>query len=612
MSTAESRPRLKPALFFLLILIGVHFRLFPQDSPALEKEPYGAGLLISPRFITPGDAVRVLAVSETAVDSGRIEVRGPSGDIPTSYQKSGGGPPHWRSAEFKPGGEGVYSISLLRHKSVLIRREVRVFSKESQPAGGAAHPDADGQWNRSTENLYSAWVEGLFSGADEQSSWKALFEVTADARRNVLYNHLGLREDDPGSREPVRMEPDCADAPYFLRAYFAWKLRLPFGYRQCTRGSLNEPPGCPDWLSLGIEAGARNETRDFNRFLGTVMNTIHSGSARTLLEDEQSDHYPLSLARDSLRPGVVYADPYGHTLVLVHWTPQAPGRPGQLLAADAQPDGTVGLRRFWQGNFLFNTKDVIGNPGFKAFRPIRRAAGRLRPLSNDEIRLYPDGGNLSLQQKDMAAGTFYDIMDRLSNPEPLDPSSALRELFTAFHEQLLTRVLSVANAEEYMKAQPGTVIPMPSSPAAVFQDLGLLEDYSTPNRDMRLLIAMDVLLDFPDRVARSPQSCVLPRDKTSGRVKQELTDLLVRWSREAAIAYTRSDGKPQTLTVEEILKRGEALETAYNPNDCVEIRWGAPEGSPERASGSRRAPLAQLRRMESLRHWFHRRLRPPT
>jgi hypothetical protein len=212
----------------------------------------------------------------------------------------------------------------------------------------------------------------------------------------------------------------------------------------------------------------------------------------------------------------------------------------------------------------------------------------------------------------MAAGTFYDIMERLINPQPLDPSSALRELFTAFREQLLTRVLSVTNAEEYMKAHPGTVIPMPSTPAGVFQDLGLWEDYSTPNRDMRLLIAMDVLLDFPDRVARSPQSFVLPRDKTAGRVKQELTDLLVRWSREAAIAYTRSDGKPQTLTVEEILKRGEALEMAYNPNDCAEVRWGAPEGGPERASGSRRAPLAQLRRMESLRHWFHRRLRPPT
>jgi len=219
---------------------------------------------------------------------------------------------------------------------------------------------------------------------------------------------------------------------------------------------------------------------------------------------------------------------------------------------------------------------------------------------------------LSLEQKDMAADEFYDRMERLINPEPLDPSSALAELVNAFHKQLLTRVLSVANAEDYIQAHPGAVIPMPASPAAVFQDLGLWEDYSTPNRDMRLLMALDVLLGFPEKAARSPQSFIWPKDTTPERMKQDLAELLARLSRDASIRYMRSDGRPQSLSIEEILKRGPAFEMAYNPNDAVEVRWGAPEGSAERAAAKRRAPKAQLQRMESLRRWFRSRLRPPT
>ena len=95
-------------------------------------------------------------------------------------------------------------------------------------------------------------------------------------------------------------------------------------------------------------------------------------------------------------------------------------------------------------------------------------------------------------------------MERLINPEPLDAEAAFEDLFQALHEQLLVRVESVANGEAYMKAHPGTVIPMPSG-KGVFLTLGPWEDYSTPNRDLRLLIAMDTVLEFPDKVAAGPR-----------------------------------------------------------------------------------------------------------
>jgi hypothetical protein len=50
---------------------------------------------------------------------------------------------------------------------------------------------------------------------------------------------------------------------------------------------------------------------------------------------------------------------------------------------------------------------------------------------------------------------------------------------------------------------------------------------------------------------------------------------------------------------------------AYNPNDGVEIRWGAPENS--RNDQPVIAMHRQLsRKMQGVRKWFSKRLHPPT
>ena len=77
------------------------------------------------------------------------------------------------------------------------------------------------------------------------------------------------------------------------------------------------------------------------------------------------------------------------------------------------------------------------------------------------------------------------------------------------------------------------------------------------------------------------------------------------------VTYRRSNGAEQRLTLGTVLARQVILEMGYNPNDCIEIRWGAPEGNAERASCSRHAPEEQLNRMRSYRTWFHTRSRPP-
>ena len=188
----------------------------------------------------------------------------------------------------------------------------------------------------------------------------------------------------------------------------------------------------------------------------------------------------------------------------------------------------------------------------------------------------------------------------------------LLDLIRALHEQLLVRVTSVANGEAYFKLHPGAVIPMPSSTTGIFQAGGQWEDFSTPNRDLRLLIAMDAVLDFPDLVARSPEDFNISRLISAEQVKKKLQSILEKNVSELSINYTRSDGFLQKLTVGEILKRRDSFEMAYNPNDGIEIRWGTSENSDERASCRRHAPSNQREKMQSVRKWFSKRLHPPT
>jgi hypothetical protein len=348
---------------------------------------------------------------------------------------------------------------------------------------------------------------------------------------------------------------------------------------------------------------------NFAEFIQIVSDAVHSGSARTALADNNTDYYPVPLSADTLRPGVSYADPYGHILMIVRRVAQTPDSAGIILAVDGQPDGTVARKRFWRGNFLFAADPGLGGPGFKRFRPVVLASGHLRRLSNDEVAKNPQYADFSLDQSHLSVEDFYDRMDDVMSPSPLDPERAMKEAITSLEEQVRTRVLSVENGRKYQNSGKGEAN-MPDGPA-IFETSGAWEDFSTPSRDLRLLIAIDVVLGFPDRVARRPERYAMPKDKSLEQVKAELQKVLASELATRKVAYPRSDGSQWTLTLREVADRAVDLEMAYNPNDCVELRWGAPNQSQEASTCRRAASAAQRAKMVKYRAWFHERRRPP-
>jgi hypothetical protein len=134
------------------------------------------------------------------------------------------------------------------------------------------------------------------------------------------------------------IRPDCADLPYFLRAYFAFKMGLPFGYSKCSRGDGGEAPKCPEWWNIQNPEPPRPSPAEqqkiasqgpfsmlgqpvalpvsppkpppppglapaFGRYLPILADGVHSGSGRTALRDDHTDYYPVPLTEKELRPG---------------------------------------------------------------------------------------------------------------------------------------------------------------------------------------------------------------------------------------------------------------------------------------------------------------------
>jgi hypothetical protein len=607
-------------------------------------------VLSSPLAPWKGAPLRVLVAVEKPFD-GEFALIAPDGSVAATSRERHGGPPYFWFAEIASPAPGTWQARLARDATAgcsTITREIAVRPEEPpRPrAVEATLWPVRNTWNRATENLYSAWIEKLFDAPlDVSLSWSALHEVLRDKSRNFLFNHLGLREDQMG--QVVR--PDCADLPYFLRAYFAFKMGLPFGYSKCSRGGGGQPPKCYDWWNIAhpepprpapvpieqrtasgmplgdilrpapvatpasVLASARQmglAAAFFHYVRGSVADGVHSGSGRTAANDDRTDYYPVPLSQETLRPGTVYADPYGHLLVLAKRVSQSEGAAGVFLAVDGQPDGTVARKRFWRGNFLFAQDPALGGAGFKRFRPIvADRNGTLRRLTNDEIAKNPDYADFSLDQAKVGVEGFYDRMDDVMSPDPLDPLQALKEAITSLEEQVNVRVTSVENGRKFQSSGRGDA-QMPEGPA-IFETTGAWEDFSTPARDLRLLIALDVVRGFPERVARRPERYAMPKEKSVAQIKAELEGVLAAELASRKFSYTRTDGSAWTLALKDMMDRGAALEMAYNPNDCVELRWGAPDKSEEAATCRRRAPSTQHARMTEYRAWFHERRRPP-
>src|SRR5580704_3652076 len=242
----------------VLTAAGFSLLLFSTvQSPAMAASESCAGsgeVTVLPSPMTPwsGAPLRVMVVAEKPV-AGTLSLIAPDGSVAVKSPDRHDGPPYSWFAEVAAPAAGTWHASLGRDRSSTdcspVTRDIVVSARKPEPLRNPAGSiwQVRNSWNSTNEALFSAWIEKLFDAPPDQDlSWKAWHEVLRDQSRNFLFNYLGRGEDNA----KTGLRPDCADFVYFLRAYFAYKMGLPFGYSNCSRGIGGRPPKCYQWFDM--------------------------------------------------------------------------------------------------------------------------------------------------------------------------------------------------------------------------------------------------------------------------------------------------------------------------------------------------------------------------
>ena len=327
-----------------------------EASSACEE---AAELSVLPSPIAPwkGAPLRILVAAEKPLQ-GEVSLIAPDGSVAAKSAERHGGPPFSWYVEVASPAAGTWHATLAFSDAPAgcgtITRDIAVSA--TKPPGPPRAPEGSiwtlrNNWDRATENLFSAWIAKLFDAPiGTELSWKAWHEPLRDRSRNFLFNYFGLNEDNVA----LSLRPDCADFVYFLRAYFAYKMGLPFGYSNCSRGTGGAPPKCYQWFDIlhpevtrpapppEQTAAAQAPPPDaeppppasplaqlfapakpapapapppppppappkkpsFGEYLRAVGDVVHTGSVRVSANDDNTDFYMVPLTQNRCGPAL--------------------------------------------------------------------------------------------------------------------------------------------------------------------------------------------------------------------------------------------------------------------------------------------------------------------
>jgi len=466
------------------------------------------------------------------------------------------------------------------------RRVASLQEKGTAPAAAGQGAPGASQWRV----LRPAWTERDEKGFEEfvsrigESRCRTMHDCLTGADSNPLYR----ASNPPG----MVFYADCADLPYMLRAYYAWKNGLPFSYSTAV---------APLGQSLDIRYTARGNkivarrdiaggVTDARRVIPEMMGAISSAHYRyppNLTGGLPPDHYPVKVSRESIKPGTIIYDPNGHVAVVYRVTPE-----GRVHYIDTHPDNT--LTRGVYGKAFSRASPAMG-AGFKRWRPVRLegavqnddgslSGGRILLASDAELADWSDEqffGTASMHPKTWSAGRFvhngetldyYDfVRKRLAKDGfKYDPLDETRAMVRALCEDIKYRVEAVdvaIKAGMHRRPQPDRL------PMNIYGSEGDWETYSTPSRDARLKTAFKELRDEIDRFLSLARFGTGALAYAGSDLRRDLREVYASEAAACSIAYVRSNGSEQRLSFADVEQR--LFRMSFDPYHCVELRWGA-------------------------------------
>lgn len=442
------------------------------------------------------------------------------------------------------------------------------------------------EWTERDEENYSAFVQSLGRAK------------CTNVHQCMTGPGNPYRDTDP---QGVQFYSDCADFPYFLRSYFAWKNGLPFSYVSSIRSvDQDERAANPPELAPGEElkpidnrysqlgnypygrihfaANSANPI-DFFTAMSRLQNIVFSGmlrmgpqpnpKARTL-----SDFYSPAIQRGSIRPGTTLYDPNGHVAVVYEVLPD-----GRILHFDAHPDNSV-----TQGTF--SSKFSRGNPaqgaGFKNFRPLRLVGDKIVFAKDEEIPdldvtqyfgTHPDPADWRKGRFEHNGRTlnFHEYVRTQLATEKISPvvefQGALEELCSNFKDRSAA-VETALEKQIHLQAHPTHL------PPNLFGSEGDWENYSTPGRDTRLRATfLHLKKNVEDRYQQWLKNDFSDMKYEGKDLKRDLLRVFHGVNLQCPVSYKNSNGQRVNLGFEIAIRRLFAL--SFDPYHCPELRWGA-------------------------------------
>lgn len=461
-------------------------------------------------------------------------------------------------------------------------------------------------WDQNDEARFSQFVKA-FGHAVELSPKRTLKSYMRDPSVNPYASS------DP---QGLILYSDCADFPYFLRNYFAYKNGLPMSI--ATQVGINQQPYASaatrdseladtraDKSPYGNFLLARGRSnvptspgRELN-FLNYWSNMIDSVATSTFRVGpltpnyDLSDVYPVRIDRYGIKPGtIVHSN--GHILVVYDIDAK-----GIVRVVDAHPDNSLQVKIIEPATLDRSRPDH--GFGFFNWRPQRAVGGQwingflynagVSSMTDDE--LYSQGmwsveqwfgpdmnmePRSSVRPDTWTAGfasiDFFDfLMMRLySGSQALQTDQIVGDSMVSLCEVLKQRtsdIESAVHAGMTRKEHPSTL------PDNVFSTSGEWEAFSTPSRDGRLRYAA---ADLP-RVAIMKYKQGVNRmyrftfDGNAQDFQRSLLSRIALLDSTCKITYTKSNGARQTLNFSEMVRRLPLM--SFDPYHCPERRWGA-------------------------------------
>ncbi|MBX2994892.1 MAG: hypothetical protein KF681_08720 [Bdellovibrionaceae bacterium] len=417
-----------------------------------------------------------------------------------------------------------------------------------------------------------------------------------------------FRESDP-PQNLYKFWSDCADWPYFLRSYYAWKNGLPFVFssgmvalplseeqkRTIQDGTATEQTDVRySWngnrpsrrtLLPNMKSGASN----FFATHSTIQNAVHTATLRVDPRTNFSDMYTPGVRRGSIRPGTTVYDPSGHVGIVYDVTSD-----GQVMVFDALIDRkSISPRRPYSIDFYKRSKIEHGG-WFQNFRPVvvdnaqydyrtgSYVNGTARLLTNEEIpefstemfgnTLMNDGKSAYALPGGKVTSSFQEFLRRrmFQGTYKIDVISEFKIRMKAICDDFGSRVSLV---------QDGTIKGIAAKPHAevlpntIYGGSGDWDLYSTPGGDVRRRNSVNLALNY----AKELKAQIDRRNPEFSYQGQDLKGDIIKAAGETlkacAITYRNSNGAAVKVNLEELLKRMPLM--SFSPYHCVELRWGA-------------------------------------